>query len=330
MVLPLYVNNASLRELWDIESLGIREPIENVSKRKAFDEQLKEFHEKFTVLPDGRYEVEIPRKSVASANLPDNKELALKRQERDMLTAHNKGMTCFFIVFCMLILCFVNDCNKNSVTKSSKLTLSEIESAETVLIRLIQGQYFSSAKAVPTVDVFKDENGILRVKTRITEPRRGRPRTVYSDNDTNFRGAYNELSTLDWEKIVREANINRILWKFDPPTAFWWGGFGERLVRVIKELLRRSLGKSILSFEELGTVLCECKSAINSRPLTYVSENSDDLIPLTPSMFMIENRNFSTGDIDLVETQSFRRTIKFKAKLLKDFRLRLRKEYLSL
>ncbi|GBO19187.1 hypothetical protein AVEN_208068-1 [Araneus ventricosus] len=77
-VLSLYVNNASLRELWDIESLGIREPIKNVSKRKAFDEQLKEFHEKLTVLPDDRYEVESPWKLDARADLPDNKELALK------------------------------------------------------------------------------------------------------------------------------------------------------------------------------------------------------------------------------------------------------------
>ncbi|GBM92995.1 hypothetical protein AVEN_161836-1 [Araneus ventricosus] len=30
--------------------------------------------------------------------------------------------------------------------------------------------------------------------------RTGRPRTVYSDNSTNFKGAYNELSALDWEK----------------------------------------------------------------------------------------------------------------------------------
>ncbi|GBM57011.1 hypothetical protein AVEN_146039-1 [Araneus ventricosus] len=47
-------------------------------------------------------------------------------------------------------------------------------------------------------------------------------------------------------------------------------------------------------------------------------------------MFLIENRNFIIGDIDLVETLSFRKRIKFKAKLLKDIRLRFRKEYLSL
>ncbi|GBM41893.1 hypothetical protein AVEN_13615-1 [Araneus ventricosus] len=131
-VLSLYVNNASLRELWDIGSLGIREPIKNVSKRKAFVDQLKEFH-KLTVLPDGRFEVGSPWKLDARTNLPDNKELALKRQENDTLRARNKGMTCFCFVFYMLILCFINNCNKNSVSKSSKLILSEIESAEIVL-----------------------------------------------------------------------------------------------------------------------------------------------------------------------------------------------------
>ncbi|GFV95796.1 integrase catalytic domain-containing protein [Trichonephila clavipes] len=97
---------------------------------------------------------------------------------------------------------------------------------------------------------------------RIFMARRGRPRTVYSDKGTNFRGANNELSELDWEKITREANLRRILWKFNPPTASWWGVFWQRLVRVLKELLRRSLGKSILSFEELETVLCDCVSLL--------------------------------------------------------------------
>ncbi|GFY78674.1 integrase catalytic domain-containing protein [Trichonephila inaurata madagascariensis] len=57
--------------------------------------------------------------------------------------------------------------------------------------------------------------------------RRGRSRTVYLDNGTNFSGSNNELSELDWEKITREANLHRILCKFNPPTASWWGDFGN-------------------------------------------------------------------------------------------------------
>ncbi|GBM58819.1 hypothetical protein AVEN_179359-1 [Araneus ventricosus] len=63
---------------------------------------------------------------------------------------------------------------------------------------------------------------------------RGRLRTVYSDNGTNFKGSDNEFSTLHWEKLVREANINRILWKFDPLTASWWGGFWNGWFELLK------------------------------------------------------------------------------------------------
>ncbi|KAF8789746.1 hypothetical protein HNY73_007663 [Argiope bruennichi] len=89
-VLSLYVNDISLKELCQIDSLGIRDSIENVSKRKLFDEQLKEFREKLTVLPDGRYEMELPWK-LDSSNLPDNKELASKRHEKIIKRARNDG-----------------------------------------------------------------------------------------------------------------------------------------------------------------------------------------------------------------------------------------------
>ncbi|XP_035210830.1 uncharacterized protein LOC118185140 [Stegodyphus dumicola] len=54
--------------------------------------------------------------------------------------------------------------------------------------------------------------------------RRGRPRIIYSDNGTNLRGAQRELSNIDWEKVLRQTAIQRIIWKFNPPTAAWWGG----------------------------------------------------------------------------------------------------------
>ncbi|GFV58540.1 integrase catalytic domain-containing protein [Trichonephila clavipes] len=159
--------------------------------------------------------------------------------------------------------------------------------------------------------------------------RRGRPRIIYCDNGTNFRCAFNDLAKLDWHKISRETSTQKIVWKFIPPTAAWWGGWWERLVRIIKELLRRSLGKSILSYEELSRVICDCEFLINSRPLTYISENPQELIPLTPTMFLIENRCSDTTDIDELNSRDLRKRMKYRIKLLSDLRQRFRKEYLS-
>ncbi|GFX84171.1 integrase catalytic domain-containing protein [Trichonephila clavipes] len=157
-----------------------------------------------------------------------------------------------------------------------------------------------------------------------------RPRVIYSDNGTNFRGAHGELSGIDWEKVLKLATIQRIIWKFNPPTAAWWGGWWERLVRVLKELLRRTLGNAILTTEELQTVLCDCESVINSSPLTYLSENSDDLVPLSPAMFLVENRNLDVPDIDYRNTVNLRKRVRYRQKLLNDLRHRFRKEYLGL
>ncbi|GFT67849.1 uncharacterized protein TNCV_1087311 [Trichonephila clavipes] len=65
--------------------------------------------------------------------------------------------------------------------------------------------------------------------------RRGRPKVIYSDNGSNFREAFHELSSLDWKAIMRETNTERIVWKLNPPTASWWGGWWERLIWVIQE-----------------------------------------------------------------------------------------------
>ncbi|GBM83680.1 hypothetical protein AVEN_84252-1 [Araneus ventricosus] len=82
--------------------------------------------------------------------------------------------------------------------------------------------------------------------------------------------AANILRSLDWRKIVKCGTINAIDWKFNSPTAAWWGGWRERLIRIIKDLLKRVLGKAYISHEEMMTVLCDCEAIINSRPLTYI------------------------------------------------------------
>ena len=56
------------------------------------------------------------------------------------------------------------------------------------------------------------------------------------------------------------------------------------MVRSVKSTLK-GVGKAIVTFEELQTILCEIEEVLNSRPLVYVSE--DDLHEsLTPFHLM--------------------------------------------
>ena len=57
----------------------------------------------------------------------------------------------------------------------------------------------------------------------------------------------------------------------------------ESLIKVTKRALRMSTGKQILSWNEMATIFAEVKSIINSRPLTYLSHDPNDLRPLTPT-----------------------------------------------
>ncbi|GFY34967.1 integrase catalytic domain-containing protein [Trichonephila clavipes] len=77
-----------------------------------------------------------------------------------------------------------------------------------------------------------------------------------------------------------------IHWKLIVERAPWWGGFYERLVKTIKDPLRKILGRELLTFEELSTVLSEVEVIVNHRPLTYVENDPGEPEPLTPAHFL--------------------------------------------
>ena len=78
-------------------------------------------------------------------------------------------------------------------------------------------------------------------------------------------------------------------------TCPWWGGFWERLVRSIKRPLKRVVGRSTLSHDELNTLLIEIETIINARPLTYVYDDKEsNYEPLTPS-HLIYGRRITTN-----------------------------------
>ncbi|XP_048506918.1 uncharacterized protein LOC125500006 [Athalia rosae] len=125
--------------------------------------------------------------------------------------------------------------------------------------------------------------------------RRGRPSDMYSDNGTNFVGANNELKELrsllqDEQNRATITNYfaqESINWHFNPPNSPHFGGLWEAGVKSVKTHLRKIIGNALLTFEELYTTFSLIEACLNSRPLTPISNDPDDLIPLTPGHFLI-------------------------------------------
>ncbi|XP_064462311.1 uncharacterized protein LOC135372771 [Ornithodoros turicata] len=114
--------------------------------------------------------------------------------------------------------------------------------------------------------------------------RRGVPSLMMSDNARTFHQVSRLLSS---EDVLNFAATYRIPWKFIVERAPWWGGWWERMVRSVKDALKRCLGRQRLTFEELAKALCEAECIVNCRPLTYVTSETEDLDSLTPADFLV-------------------------------------------
>ena len=126
--------------------------------------------------------------------------------------------------------------------------------------------------------------------------RRGYPSDTYSDNGTNFVGASRTLqevykflsqrSTL--ESVDCLCASKQIKWHYSPSCAPNFGGLWEAAVKSAKKLLKDSLETSLLTFEELTTVLTQVEAVVNSRPLLPLETLPEDGVqPLTPSHFLM-------------------------------------------
>ncbi len=115
---------------------------------------------------------------------------------------------------------------------------------------------------------------------------------MYSDNGTNFVGTRKELTALQEvldttfgrEAMPQAAAEIGITWSTIPPGAPHWGGLWEAGIKSAKGHLRRIMGKSSFTFEELATVLCEIEAVLNSRPMVQVTDDPSDLAAITPGM----------------------------------------------
>ncbi|XP_049316212.1 uncharacterized protein LOC109579356 [Bactrocera dorsalis] len=122
--------------------------------------------------------------------------------------------------------------------------------------------------------------------------RRGKSLHMYSDNGTNFVGASRCIDKEFKHAVKNNNEVSSILaneqisWHFSPPAGPHFGGMWEAGVKGMKYHLKRAVGDTKLTFEEMSTVLTQIEASLNSRPL-YAINDDNGIDALTPGHFLI-------------------------------------------
>ena len=162
--------------------------------------------------------------------------------------------------------------------------------------------------------------------------RRGVPTKIFSDNGRNFVKGEQELRKAflynSKHVLMHYTTPMSIEWCFIPPRAPNFGGAWERAVSTLKRVFRAILPKiTHLTDETLATIFCEVENIVNGRPLTKLSDDINDLTPLTPNALL--NMKFL---VDVSDTNSpadaYRKRYSVTQKVANQFWSRWVKEYL--
>ena len=126
---------------------------------------------------------------------------------------------------------------------------------------------------------------------------------IHSDNGTNFTSGDRELrdaiSGWNHQSIHSSLLQKNVKWCFNSPYGCHFGGIWERCIRTARKILQALLREQVTDDESLSTLMCEVESIMNSRPITVVPSDPNDLephllllkseVPLPPGLFRKED-----------------------------------------
>lgn len=102
------------------------------------------------------------------------------------------------------------------------------------------------------------------------------------------------------EQVDCALSNDFIEWHFIPSHAPHFGGIWEAAVKSAKNHLKRIVGDAALTFEEMYTVLIQIEAVMNSRPLTPLSTDPNNLSYITPGHFLVGDALTSISQQDVM------------------------------
>lgn len=176
--------------------------------------------------------------------------------------------------------------------------------------------------------------GFLSAFSRFTS-RRGIPANMYSDNGTNLVGANNLLADRQERAAFNHTIANVIAkdgtnWHFIPPAAPHMGGLWEAAIKSMKFHLKRCVEYVILDYIEMTTLLTKIEACLNSRPISPLTDDADDLNALSIGHLLIGRPLIAPPNPNITETPLNRiKRWHLVEKITQDFWKRWQTEYLQ-
>ncbi|XP_055528081.1 uncharacterized protein LOC129720618 [Wyeomyia smithii] len=159
---------------------------------------------------------------------------------------------------------------------------------------------------------------------------------MVSDNATNFRSAskyfrdvHRHINSAEHNHQVSDFLANKgVEWHFIPARSPHHGGLWESAIKSAKQLLEKTAGNQIFTYEELSTFLAQVAATMNSHPITPISNDVHDPQALTPAHFLIGRPLTTIPELNLLERQinSLSRWNHIQ-RLSQEFRSRWQSEY---
>ena len=146
--------------------------------------------------------------------------------------------------------------------------------------------------------------------------RYGIPKEVYSDNAKTFIAGASLLSEIFLSNSFSNSFFSHnIKFKTIPTYSPWYGACWERLIRVVKSCLYKTLGRRIVNFDCLLTLLSDIQNSINARPLFYTSTSDLEFVPISPNNFLGVNPSINNSflleemNIDVIDPEEMKETL---------------------